>query len=60
MLLLIYTSCRPAELVDAAKGNATSRQQAYKDKYKDDSWDSRYKSFDKVKDKDPVYKNLEP
>jgi integrase len=25
MLLLIYTGCRPAELVDAAKGNATSR-----------------------------------
>jgi integrase len=31
MLLLIYTGCRPAELVDAAKGNAASRQQAYKD-----------------------------
>jgi hypothetical protein len=56
MLLLIYTGCRPAELVDAAKGNATSRQQAYED----DSWDSGYESSDKVKDDDPVYENPEP
>ncbi len=29
MLLLIYTGCRPAELVDAAKRKATSRDPAY-------------------------------
>jgi hypothetical protein len=56
MLLLIYTGCRPAELVDAAKHNATCREQAYKD----DNWDSGYKSSDEVKDDDPVYENLEP
>ena len=60
MLLLIYTGCRPAELVDAAKGNATSRQQAYEDEYEDDSWDSGYGSSDEVKDEDPVYENPEP
>ena len=60
MLLLIYTGCRPAKLVDAAKGNATSRQQAYEDEYEDDSWDSGYGSSDEVKDEDPVYENLEP
>jgi hypothetical protein len=54
MLLLIYTGYRPAELIDAAKHNATCREQAYKD----DSWDSGYKSSDKVKDDDPVYKAL--
>lgn len=56
MLLLIYTGCRPAELVDAAKDNSTSRQQVYED----DSWDSGYKSADEVKDEDPIYENTEP
>jgi hypothetical protein len=56
MLLLIYTGCRPAELVDAAKRKASCREQVYKD----DNWDSGYKSLDEVKDEDPVYKSLEP
>lgn len=42
MLLLIYTGCRPAELVDAAKRKATCREQAYED----DDWDSGYDSSD--------------
>jgi hypothetical protein len=56
MLLLIYTGCRPAELVDAAKRKASCREQAYED----DRWDSRYESLDEVKDEDPVYEGLEP
>jgi hypothetical protein len=56
MLLLIYTGCRPAELVDAAKRKATSREQAYED----DNWDSGYDSSDGVKDDDPTYENPEP
>jgi hypothetical protein len=56
MLLLIYTSCWPAELVDAAKSKATCREQTYED----NNWDSGYESLDGVKDEDPVYKNLEP
>jgi hypothetical protein len=31
MHLLIYTGCRPAELVDAAKRKATCHEQAYED-----------------------------
>ncbi|KAL9107289.1 MAG: hypothetical protein Q9187_008450, partial [Circinaria calcarea] len=50
MLLLIYTGCRPAELVDAAKRKATSDPA-----YKDDNWDSGYDSTDDVQDNDPTY-----
>jgi len=56
MLLLIYTGCRPAELVDAAKRKATSRDPAYED----DNWDSGYDSTDDVQDNDPAYGKVEP
>ena len=56
MLLLSYTGGRPAELGDAAKRKATSRDPAYED----DNWDSEYNSTDDVQDDDPVYGKVEP
>jgi hypothetical protein len=56
MLLLIYTGCRPAELVDAAKRKTSCPEQAHED----DCWDSGYESLDDVKDDDPIYENPEP
>jgi hypothetical protein len=57
MLLLIYTGCRPAELVHAAKGKiATDRDQTYED----DNWDNECESLDETKDDDPTYESPEP
>jgi integrase len=57
MLLLIYTGCRPAELVYAAKGKiATDRDQIYED----DNWDNECESLDETKDDDPIYESPEP
>ncbi|PQE19655.1 hypothetical protein CJF31_00010054 [Rutstroemia sp. NJR-2017a BVV2] len=57
MLLLIYTGCRPAELVDAGKvKSAIDRDQTYED----DNWDEEYEGLDKTKDDDPTYENPEP
>ncbi|APA07342.1 hypothetical protein sscle_02g021120 [Sclerotinia sclerotiorum 1980 UF-70] len=57
MLLLIYTGCRPAELVDAAKGKiAIGRDQTYED----DNWDNECEGLDETKDDDPIYENPEP
>ncbi|EDN93943.1 predicted protein [Sclerotinia sclerotiorum 1980 UF-70] len=57
MLLLIYTGCRPAESVDAAKGKiAIGRDQTYED----DNWDNECEGLDKTKDDDPIYENPEP
>ena len=64
MLLLMYTGCRPAEMVDAqkvkgqdkAKGKATNRQQ----EDNNDNWDSGYESMDESGGDDPVYDNPDP
>ncbi|EDN94544.1 predicted protein [Sclerotinia sclerotiorum 1980 UF-70] len=57
MLLLIYTGCRPAELVDAGKvKSAIDRDQIYED----DNWDEEYEGLDETKDDDPTYENPEP
>ena len=61
MLLLIYTGCRSAEIVDIqnrkvhrkAGGKSTGQKQE-DDR---DNWDSRYESMDEPGDKDPVYEN---
>lgn len=56
MLLLIYTGCRPAELVDAAKRKATAGEQAYED----DNWNSAYQDSTEIEDDDPLYENVKP
>jgi hypothetical protein len=57
MLLLIYTGCRPAELVHAAKGKiATGRDHTYED----DNWDNDCESLNETKDDDPIYESPEP
>ncbi|QSZ31844.1 hypothetical protein DSL72_001413 [Monilinia vaccinii-corymbosi] len=57
LLLLIYTGCRPAELVDAGKvKSAIDRDQTYED----DNWDEEYEGLDKTKHDDPIYENPEP
>jgi hypothetical protein len=57
MLLLIYTGCRPAELVHAAKGKiAADRDQTYED----DNWDNECESLDETKGDDPTYESPEP
>jgi hypothetical protein len=56
MLFLIYTSCRPAKLVDVTKEKAICCEKAYKD----DNWDTGYNSSDVAIDDNPIYKNLEP
>ncbi|APA15324.1 hypothetical protein sscle_14g100940 [Sclerotinia sclerotiorum 1980 UF-70] len=49
MLLLIYTGCRPAKLVDAAKGKiAIGRDQTYED----DNWDDEFLGRPKISDCD--------
>lgn len=57
MLFLIYTGCRPAELVDAAKGKiAIGRDQTYEDV----NWDNECEGLDETKDDGPIYENPEP
>lgn len=56
MLLLIYTGCRPAELVDAVKRKATGHEQAYED----DNWDIACESSNETTDDGPIYENSEP
>ncbi|RAL59974.1 hypothetical protein DID88_000600 [Monilinia fructigena] len=57
MLLLIYTGCRPAELVDAAKGKITTDRDQ---RYEDDNWDNEFEGLDETKDNNPVYDHPEP
>ncbi|EDN93100.1 predicted protein [Sclerotinia sclerotiorum 1980 UF-70] len=46
MLLLIYTGCRPAKLVDAAKGKiAIGRDQTYED----DNWDDESLCYEDIR-----------
>lgn len=66
MLLLIYTGCRPAELVDAQRKNANASGQvgekatSRKQKDADDNWDSGYESMDEPGDGNPVYDRPDP
>ncbi|KAJ8069839.1 hypothetical protein OCU04_000253 [Sclerotinia nivalis] len=50
MLLLIYTGCQSAELVDTVKGKITTDRNQ---KYEDDNWDNECESLDETKDDDP-------
>jgi len=54
MLLLMYISCWPAELVDAAKHKAACSEQVYEN----NNWDSEYKSTDDSQNNNSVYEKL--
>ncbi|KAF7865656.1 hypothetical protein EAF04_005822 [Stromatinia cepivora] len=56
IFLLIYTGCRPAELVDAGKVKSAID---YDQTYEDNNWDKEYEGLDDTKDDDPIYKNPE-
>jgi hypothetical protein len=57
MLLLMYTGCRPAELVDAVKRKTATRRDLA---YDDDSWDSGFKNSDDTQDDNPLYEKPDP
>ena len=64
ILLLMYTGCRPAEMVDAQKGKALKKAKGTdairKQEEDDDNWDSGYESMDETGDGDPLYENPDP
>lgn len=64
MLLLIYTACRPAEMVDAqngqARGKVGGKTTSRKQEDDGDNWDSGYESMDEPGDDNPVYERPDP
>lgn len=54
MLLLMYTGCRPAELVDATKRKATNEL------YEDDNWDNGFESSNDSRENNPAYEKEDP
>ena len=64
MLLLMYTGCRPAEIVNVQKGKALKKVKGKdsicKQEEDIDNWDSGYESMDNTGDKDLLYENPDP
>ena len=64
MLLLMYTGCRPAEMVDAweeeTQGKAKREATGCIQDDNGDNWGSGYESMDESRGGDPVYGNPEP